>query len=68
MNNLEKTLKKKNIRQIDLARKLGVSKERVNNWVRGKSYPNTFGLLKAISIFLDVPIEELFFNGKRKNK
>ena len=61
MNKLGKTIKEKNIKQVELARHLGVSKQRVHNWIRGKYMPSA-DLIKPISAYLNIPIDELFFN------
>jgi transcriptional regulator with XRE-family HTH domain len=60
MNNLEKILKQQNVTKSELARQLRVSRQRVNNWTRGKNYPAR-ELIKLISAYLKVPIDKLFF-------
>ena len=65
MNNLNKILKRKNIKEIDLAQHLGVTRQCVNRWTHNINYPNK-KYIKAISDFLNVSIEELFFSGKDK--
>ena len=61
MNNLSKILQVKNIKEIDLANFLGVTRQCVNRWTHDLNYPSK-KYIKAISIFLDVSIEDLFFN------
>ena len=61
MNNLEKTLKQQNITKSELARQINVSRQRVNNWTRGKNYPSR-NLIRLISAYLKVPIDKLFFD------
>ena len=61
MNNLEKILKQQSVTKSELARQLNVSRQRVNNWTRGKNYPSR-NLVKLISAYLKVPIDKLFFN------
>lgn len=58
---LEKILKQQNISQADFARHIGVSRQAVNYWVKGKNYPSK-KLIKMISAYLKVPIDKLFFD------
>lgn len=61
MNKLNEILYQKRITQAELARKLKVSPQRVNNWIHGKNYPNR-KYMKLISEYLDIPIDELFYD------
>ena len=54
-------LNKSGITQSELARLLGVTRFRVNNWVQGKSYPSA-KYIPMISAILNIPIDLLFFS------
>ena len=62
INNLEKVLNQQGVTKSSLARELSVSRQCVNNWTRGKNYPNK-KMMKLVSAYLEVSIEKLFFNG-----
>lgn len=62
MNNLEEILYQKHISKAELARQLNVSPQRVNNWTQDKNYPQR-KYMRLMSIYLNIPIEKLFFNG-----
>jgi transcriptional regulator with XRE-family HTH domain len=61
MNNLKVKLHSRWISQAELSRRLGVSPQRVSNWIRGKNNPNREQMF-IISNMLDTSIEELFFS------
>ena len=64
--NLRSILKKKNIRQIDLARHLGVTQRAVCGWVGRNSIPKPY-LLRAAAR-LDVSLVDLaVLEGKRQD-
>ena len=60
MNNLKKVLQQQNVTQSELARQVKVTRQCVNNWTRGINYPG-MKLIKSVSDYLKVPIDELFF-------
>jgi len=60
MNNLKKAIEQKNIREVDLAKYLKISPQRLNNWTRGKNYPG-IKYMKLISEYLNKSIKKLFF-------
>ena len=61
MNKLKKTLEQQGVAQSELARQMKVTRQAVNNWTRGISYPN-MKLIKQVSDYLKVPIDKLFFD------
>ncbi|GAG64655.1 unnamed protein product [marine sediment metagenome] len=70
MTKLSEILKKRGIKQIWIAEKLGVSETAVSHWVKGKHIPQPKYILK-LSKLLEVSIEELinekiFSNKKRR--
>ena len=50
VNKLEKYIKDKHINQSDIARKMGMSRAVVNNWVKLKNYPP----VPTLIIFLEL--------------
>lgn len=68
MIKLGEILKKRGIKQIYIAEKLGVSESSVSNWIRGKHIPQPKYILK-LTLLLNVTIEELInekiFSKKR---
>jgi len=60
MNNLKKTMDQQGVTQSELARQLKVTRQCVNNWTRGINLPN-MKIIKTVSIYLQVPIDKLFF-------
>jgi len=77
MDNLDQILKSRGIKQSWLAKKLGVTRESVNHWVKGKNQPGTKNL-KKIAEILNISLDEFFFkldnnvnngiNNNNKNK
>lgn len=61
MKNLNEILYQKRITKAQLARQLKITPQRVNNWTQGKNYPDK-KLMKQISVYLNVSIDELFFS------
>jgi DNA-binding XRE family transcriptional regulator len=66
MNKLNEILYQKRITKAELARKLKISPQRVNNWTCGNNYPNR-KYTKLIAEYLDVSIEKLFYD-EEENK
>jgi transcriptional regulator with XRE-family HTH domain len=66
MNNLKEILAQKKIKQNNLAKKLGVSKEAVNYWVKNKTNPSPKNL-RSLSLLLNVSIDEIFFGLKNSS-
>ncbi len=56
--NLEYLIKKNNIKQIELAKYLGMSKSAISNYLTGKYSPRTTTLMRLASYF-DVTLESL---------
>lgn len=52
----------KNISQGDMSAALGVSKSTVSGWESGRLKPDV-AQLEAIADYLDVPVEELIYDG-----
>jgi transcriptional regulator with XRE-family HTH domain len=50
MSKLAERRKKLNLRQIDVARALDVTRIAVHNWENGKAYPSTGKLIKLAEI------------------
>ena len=65
MNKLKKTLEQQGVTQSELARQMKVTRQAVNNWTRGISYPN-MKLIKSVSEYLKVPIGKLFFEEEEQ--
>lgn len=59
-------LKQKDIHGAQLARKLGVTRSVVSNWVRGKNFPSTIYLTKIAEI-LGISLTDLL-NALSKTK
>jgi DNA-binding XRE family transcriptional regulator len=59
-NNISQVIRAKNINQADLARKVGINQEYLNDIINRKITP-TVPLGKRIAEVLEVPLEELFF-------
>jgi len=59
-NNLNNILKEKGLKKSWLAKQLGVSKQSVTNWVKGRNYPEV-KTMKKLSEILDTKIEDIFF-------
>ncbi len=57
--NLERLMKKNNIKNIDLAKKLNLSKSAISNYLNGTSVPRT-DIIAEIASFFCVHIESLF--------
>lgn len=59
-NALRKYRKQYNMRQIDVAKKLGFkSTDRISRWEAGIAFPHPRNLLK-LSVIFKVPLEELY--------
>ena len=56
--NIKDQLKKKNMSQVDLAKKLNVHKRTITLWVHGRNTP-TLELVVAMSEIFDCSMEEL---------
>ena len=54
-------MNKLGVSQIELANRLGVSKQRVNNWMQHKNYPAA-KYIPLISAILNIPIDLLFYS------
>jgi len=58
---LKEILDEKCINRAMFSRKLGVSKQTIDNWLRDKNYP-TMEHMKQIAKILDMTVIEIFFN------
>lgn len=69
MSKFEEYLKESNISQSEIAKLLGVSKQLVSCWVKGRSIPLLPAVVK-LSEILNVSIEEvvLCFVERKKNE
>ncbi|MGX4598935.1 helix-turn-helix transcriptional regulator [Faecalimicrobium sp. JNUCC 81] len=65
-SNLKLYRTRKNITQVELAKKTGVTKDYISMIERGKRNPGIF-LAKKISIILDATLDEIFFANKKNN-
>lgn len=65
MTNLKKAIREKGISQTYIAKKIGVNKQTITNWVKGNTYPD-IKQAKIISEILDRSIDEIFFDFKVK--
>lgn len=65
-SNLKLYRTRKNITQVDLAKKAGVTKDYISMIERGKRNPGIF-LAKRIAVILDATLDEIFFENKRNN-
>lgn len=61
MNKLKEVLDEKCINRAMLARKMNVSKQTIDNWLRDKNYPTMKHMIE-ISKILDMTVIEIFFN------
>ena len=61
---IAKYRKEKNMTQLELADKLGISYQAVSNWERGDSMPD-ISKLEDISQILDISIDELLDSGRK---
>lgn len=61
-SNLQYYRKKNNFTQLELARKVGVTKDYISMIERGKKNPGIF-LAKRISMILNSTIDEIFFGN-----
>lgn len=61
-SNLQYYRKKNNFTQLELARKVGVTKDYISMIERGKKNPGIF-LAKRISMILNSTIDEIFFEN-----
>lgn len=59
---LEAILKKNNISQSDLARRVGVDKSLMNKWVKGKHIPSAY-FMTRIARELNMLEQEIFFDS-----
>lgn len=62
-SNLKLYRTKKNITQLELARKTGVTKDYISMIERGKRNPGIF-LAKKIAVILDATLDEIFFENE----
>lgn len=67
-SNLKKLLKRKNVSQAELAKRLGVNKNTVLGWANGKTEPTYISLLGIFEFFREDAPAELFFNKYCKIK
>ena len=59
-NNLLSCRKAVNLRQLDVAAKLGfTTTDRISRWEKGQAHPNIFNLFKLAKIY-NVPPEKLY--------
>lgn len=65
-SNLKLYRTRKNITQVELAKKTGVTKDYISMIERGKRNPGIF-LAKRIAVILDATLDEIFFENKRNN-
>lgn len=61
-SNLQYYRKKNNFTQLELARRVGVTKDYISMIERGKKNPGIF-LAKRISMILNSTIDEIFFGN-----
>ena len=67
MNKLKQELQRQRLTNSALARELTkitgmeISRQRINNWTQNKHLPR-FPMMKKIADYLEVTIEELFYN------
>ena len=64
--NLQYYRKKNNFTQLELAKRVGVTKDYISMIERGKKNPGIF-LAKRIAIILNSTIDEIFFSKKGTN-
>ena len=62
-SNLKLYRTSKNITQLELARKTGVTKDYISMIERGKRNPGIF-LAKKIAVILDATLDEIFFENQ----
>ena len=62
-SNLKLYRTRKNITQLELARKTGVTKDYISMIERGKRNPGIF-LAKKIAVILDATLDEIFFENQ----
>lgn len=62
-SNLKLYRTRKNITQLELARKTGVTKDYISMIERGKRNPGIF-LAKKIAVILDATLDEIFFENE----
>lgn len=60
-------LEDRNISIEELSRKINVSKTTIENWVRGKSFPNRLKTILALSSYLELPLS-FFWNLRQKGE
>ncbi|MCX6346793.1 MAG: helix-turn-helix transcriptional regulator [Actinobacteria bacterium] len=65
MTKLEKILKERGIKQVWLAERINKSPSELNRWLKGKRIPAYKNMCK-ISKALNIPVEDIFFNGSVK--
>ena len=56
--NLEKIIRDRKMKFVDVACAIGTTRETVSNWVHGRKFPY-LGYLMKISKYLDVSLDEL---------
>jgi len=61
MNKLREILDEKCINRAMLSRKLNVSKQTIDNWIKNRNYP-TMEHMKQIAKILDMTVLEIFFS------
>ena len=67
-NNLRELRKKYMLRQIDLAKILGlISEVRISNWEKGKAIPGLINLMKLCALY-EVSLKELYPDLYEKQK
>jgi transcriptional regulator with XRE-family HTH domain len=59
MENLKRILNERQIPYMRFARELGVTRQALDNWFRGKNYPSIHNL-KKISQILNVDLTAIF--------
>jgi len=62
LTKLEKILIEKGLKQVWLAKKINKSPAELNRWLKGKRVPNYENMCKIAKI-VNIPVEEIFFNG-----
>ena len=62
---LEKLLEERGLTHEELAKKIGVTRGAVSNWVRGERFPKKEELIRLIAQALNVPEQDLFDPGKK---
>jgi len=65
MNKLREILDEKCINRAMLSRKLNVSKQTIDNWIKNRNYP-TMEHMKQIAKILDMTVLEIFFSEDNK--